>query len=217
MSSVLSNHLAPSHDIALKNAELNGIKHLLSGGYWLDENKMEWSCAGDGVVELLVASPIIQRHLGWSPVSAPQAGSICCHGRKIREGAMITTMDTKAILGNNCTDFLLVLLPNASWYPGVEVIAQSGDRCTIGSWVVVRLDERNNFIGRIVEILSSANALWTSSGIVTMEKYTVGSEHHHHLGMPVLFPPMQTEQTLVVCMSNASLYLILHLRRSAVH
>ncbi|KAF6747938.1 hypothetical protein DFP72DRAFT_763640, partial [Ephemerocybe angulata] len=31
MSSVLSNHQAPSRDIALKNVELDWVKHLLSG------------------------------------------------------------------------------------------------------------------------------------------------------------------------------------------
>ncbi|KAE9390170.1 hypothetical protein BT96DRAFT_1002502 [Gymnopus androsaceus JB14] len=34
MCSVLSNHQAPSRDIALKNGELGRLTHIISGGYW---------------------------------------------------------------------------------------------------------------------------------------------------------------------------------------
>jgi hypothetical protein len=67
MSSVLSNHLAPSRDIAHKNVDLDRIKHFLSGGYWWDDQGQGWRHAGDGVSEILKKSPIIQRHLGWTP------------------------------------------------------------------------------------------------------------------------------------------------------
>ncbi|KAK7438747.1 hypothetical protein VKT23_017877 [Stygiomarasmius scandens] len=51
MSSVLSNHQAPSRDIALKNRDMAHVKHLLTGGFWLQNSKIE--CAGRDAISLL--------------------------------------------------------------------------------------------------------------------------------------------------------------------
>ncbi|KAJ7814863.1 hypothetical protein B0H13DRAFT_1513354, partial [Mycena leptocephala] len=37
LCSVLSNHQAPSRDIAAKFADLDRVKHILSGGYWFQD------------------------------------------------------------------------------------------------------------------------------------------------------------------------------------
>ncbi|TEB34139.1 hypothetical protein FA13DRAFT_1707728 [Coprinellus micaceus] len=171
MSSVLSNHQAPSHDIARKNVDLDRVKHFLSGGYWWDSELETWSHAGEGVSEFLQKSPIIQRHLGWTPPTKPQ--------RRM----------------NN--DFSLVP-PGSLWYPALEATAQSGDTCPVGSWVVVQLEENGRFIGRIKEILTPTNALTSPSGIVTLKKFVVGEEKHHFLNMPVLFPAVSDVETLIV-------------------
>jgi hypothetical protein len=39
------------------------------------------------------------------------------------------------------------------------------------------------FIGHIVEIISSSNSLTATVGIVTFEKFIVGSEQHHYPGI----------------------------------
>ena len=44
LCSVLSNHQAPSHDIANKFASMDHLKHMLSGGYWKGDS--EWVCVG---------------------------------------------------------------------------------------------------------------------------------------------------------------------------
>ncbi|KAF7324217.1 hypothetical protein MSAN_02533900 [Mycena sanguinolenta] len=38
-----SNHQAPSRDIAAKFADLDRVKHILSGGYWFDESQSAWA------------------------------------------------------------------------------------------------------------------------------------------------------------------------------
>ncbi|KAF7351461.1 hypothetical protein MSAN_01578200 [Mycena sanguinolenta] len=67
LCSVLSNHQAPSRDIAAKFADLDRVKHILSGGYWFDESQSAWVRAGKDVQRILRNTPIIQRHLGWAP------------------------------------------------------------------------------------------------------------------------------------------------------
>jgi len=73
LCSVLSNHQAPSRDIANKFASMDSLKHMLSGGYWKSSNG-EWVRAGLKVRNLLHEDPFIQRHLGWIPSFTPSVG-----------------------------------------------------------------------------------------------------------------------------------------------
>jgi hypothetical protein len=63
MCSIFSNHQAPSRDIALKFASMSRMKHILSGGFWLEEGN--WRQASTKVQDVLLRDPVIQRHLGW--------------------------------------------------------------------------------------------------------------------------------------------------------
>jgi hypothetical protein len=74
LCSVLSNHQAPSRDIAHKFASMDRVKHLLSGGFWKQEG--EWVQAGQKVTELLHKDTVVQRHLGWIPPHTPQFGKL---------------------------------------------------------------------------------------------------------------------------------------------
>ena len=71
--SVLSNHQAPSRDIALTLAGIERVKHVISGGHWSVDGK--YIHAGGNVTRALDTHPILQRHLGWVPpcVEAPGA------------------------------------------------------------------------------------------------------------------------------------------------
>ncbi|TEB26327.1 hypothetical protein FA13DRAFT_1756382 [Coprinellus micaceus] len=63
-SSVLSNHQAPSHDIARKK------------WCWWDTDSQVWARAGVGVSDVLQTSPILQHHLGWTPPEKFAPGSV---------------------------------------------------------------------------------------------------------------------------------------------
>jgi hypothetical protein len=73
LCSVLSNHQAPSRDIANKFASMDRLKHMLSGGYWKVDN--EWVRAGSKVRDILRKDTFIQRHLGWVPTITPIPGA----------------------------------------------------------------------------------------------------------------------------------------------
>jgi hypothetical protein len=74
MCSVLSNHQAPSRDIAFKCADLDRVKHTLSGGYWIEEGVRQ--NAGKNVKALIFQNTVLQKNLGWSPPWKWQAGSV---------------------------------------------------------------------------------------------------------------------------------------------
>lgn len=72
LCSVLSNHQAPSRDIANKFSSMDCLKHVLSGGYWKEQDG--WRCASEKVVSVLHTDSFIQRHLGWVPPTALPLG-----------------------------------------------------------------------------------------------------------------------------------------------
>ncbi len=63
--SVLSNHMAPSRDIAMQLAEQESLRHILSGGYWRPEKDGNFKSAGPLVVDFLSKHPFLQNLLGY--------------------------------------------------------------------------------------------------------------------------------------------------------
>lgn len=60
----MSNHRAPSRDIALSFAGLGRVKHIQSGGWWKDADG-RWTRAGPGVRQFFLQHTSIQEWLGW--------------------------------------------------------------------------------------------------------------------------------------------------------
>lgn len=64
--SILSNHLAPSRDIAHQLAEQESMKHLLSGGWWSVKGASgQWSSSGSSVRHFISKDKVLQALIGW--------------------------------------------------------------------------------------------------------------------------------------------------------
>ncbi|THU98452.1 hypothetical protein K435DRAFT_660947, partial [Dendrothele bispora CBS 962.96] len=63
LCSILSNHLAPSHDIALALGRMERFKHIISGGYWRDVETNRYICAGVAIREFFKKNQHVQRQL----------------------------------------------------------------------------------------------------------------------------------------------------------
>ncbi|KAF8145504.1 hypothetical protein K438DRAFT_2097776 [Mycena galopus ATCC 62051] len=67
-ASILSNHRAPSRDIAIWLAALEGVKHRAAVGAWPlkgADGDIIWTCCGPSACELLQERLILQRLLDW--------------------------------------------------------------------------------------------------------------------------------------------------------
>ena len=65
--SILSNHLAPSRDIAVQLAEQEVLRHFLSGGGWRDVTAggCEWKKPAPSVTNFLKNNPFLVALLGY--------------------------------------------------------------------------------------------------------------------------------------------------------
>ncbi|KAJ6456513.1 hypothetical protein C8R45DRAFT_1056469 [Mycena sanguinolenta] len=205
LCSILSNHQAPSRDIALKFASMDQMKHILSGGFWKIDD--EWVCAGPRVLSVLKDMPIIQRHLGWVPPHTVIPGKLRLMAKS--KTTFVRWQDTRA--SSAVTDDSA--LTSVRWSPAIGVTAHSGDFCRKGSWIFAQDGEKAVVVGRIHELLvpeSLPNGV--PSGAVILERFTVSEALHPDFGMPVLLKPTDVaHQTIVVGAT------IIMFRFSAVH
>ncbi|KAJ7757921.1 hypothetical protein B0H16DRAFT_1457492 [Mycena metata] len=84
LCSILSNHLAPSHDIAVTLADMERFKHMVSGGWWCNPTG-EYIRAGSSVKSFLTSNRELQRRLGWSEKTALPCGTVKLETVKKRE------------------------------------------------------------------------------------------------------------------------------------
>ncbi|KAJ7767826.1 hypothetical protein B0H16DRAFT_1787465 [Mycena metata] len=187
LCSVLSNHQAPSRDIAAKFADLDRVKHILSGGYWFQD--AAWVRAGKDVQRILRSTPIIQRHLGWAPPPMWTPGLVKAVAQK-KQAKLASLTPAQAMLTGATNPCSVPLDPSMAWTDGVNVATVSGDCCTVGSWAVFRVGERP-MIGRVRKILLR-KASRSGQGIVVVAEYDVGEALHPHYHMPVLLPEVGT-------------------------
>lgn len=73
LCSVLSNHQAPSFDIATTLADMERFKHQVSGGWWKDSSG-EYKQAGSQIRKFLINNKELRRRLGLNEIEAPTPG-----------------------------------------------------------------------------------------------------------------------------------------------
>lgn len=72
--SILSNHQAPSRDIAYQQAKLEEMKHRLLGG-WLHASKTdEWVQAGPAIRSFMKSNKFLAALYGWTNAEERQQG-----------------------------------------------------------------------------------------------------------------------------------------------
>ncbi|KAF7315983.1 hypothetical protein MIND_00115300 [Mycena indigotica] len=196
--SVLSNHLAPSRDIALQLGDQEGLKHRLTGGLWAAEGKQKWVRAGSDVRHYLEKHPILQKLLGWTPQKSVDIGNVkltpLTRGedkRLLRELSATT-----AAKATNYHDYA----SNSGWDNGKSFICQSQDECRVGSWVFAPWLSTHTVIpARVVEILKG-----TEANLAVLERFQTSANRDPVYGMPALIRPDGETLLLIVPTKDVS-------------
>ncbi|KAJ7683329.1 hypothetical protein B0H17DRAFT_1137819 [Mycena rosella] len=187
------NHQASSRDIAIKFADLERVKHILSGGLWKEGS--EWISAGRDVRRLLLKTLILQRHLGWAPKPQWTPGLIKASPAKKK---LILAAEETMILGSYNPCAMTIGSGTAQWTNGVSVTAASGDAGKVGTWGVFWLANDLPAFVRILSILlPKGESSSATKGVLVVAKFLIGEALHFHFHMPVLVEEWDTPWIMI--------------------
>ncbi|KAJ7302771.1 hypothetical protein DFH08DRAFT_826366 [Mycena albidolilacea] len=197
--SILSNHLAPSRDIAHQLAHQEGLKHRLTGGWWFSPRTGSWECSGWAVRDFLSKRPILQALLGWTSPKQLEQGSVELTPLKRIKGQPtpsrpdFTLEQTDAKVAMNIGSYTM----DTTWQRCKTVVSKSRDECPLLSWVYVICPVTNTpTLGRIHDIFTSTNG-----SVVILDVFRILSERHSIWNLPKL-ARRQGEQTLLIVPST---------------
>ncbi|KAJ7349682.1 hypothetical protein DFH08DRAFT_667969, partial [Mycena albidolilacea] len=181
--SILSNHLAPSRDIALQLGDQEGLKHRLTGGWWPVGEDGKWERAGSGVRHFMAEHPILQKLLGWTEPNSTKPGEFKLVSVKRGEGPRktFTLRSTSAAQAINFGFYE----PESVWNKCSSVISESLDECLLGSWVFAASPtaaDSSIISGRISDILVDSDKVV----LVVLELFQILGTRDETFGMPVL-------------------------------
>ncbi|KAJ6528843.1 hypothetical protein B0H19DRAFT_1083184 [Mycena capillaripes] len=171
--SVLSNHLAPSRDIARQLADQEGLKHRLTGGWWCSTVGRQWVRAGDGIRGFLVEHPILQALVGWTEPKLVKPGIVLFH----LNFPLLWLSHSRALnYGQYAAE--------SEGYKCENIASESLDDCVVGSWVFATSPtvQNSTISGRIADILAND----VGEVLVILELFQVLSSRDEIYGMPVV-------------------------------
>ncbi|EIN05335.1 hypothetical protein PUNSTDRAFT_36762, partial [Punctularia strigosozonata HHB-11173 SS5] len=194
LCSVLSNHHAPSHDIAATTADMERFKHQASGGFWKNDQG-DWIQAGKKIRDLFQENRALQGRLGWNDTAEVSPGHVGLLPQSLRD---ISTW--AQALGAH---FSQLSEPTGktglNWVKSKYITAQSSDRCHEGSWVFAAQTEVNYIPytlsvtdGRIALILTASSSLNRPQDdtVIILELFIIFSDaNHQRMNMPLLSRP----------------------------
>ncbi|KAJ7671105.1 hypothetical protein B0H14DRAFT_3178540 [Mycena olivaceomarginata] len=177
--SILSNHLAPSRDIAIQLADQEGLKHRLTGGFWPSGADQKWTQAGSGVRDFLSKHPILQKLVGWTEKKAGDIKLVSLeHGQKDRVSHSLESTNAARAVNYG------LYSPRSMWRKCKFVVSESLDECFIDSWVFAKspMAEDSTIPGRISDILVDGAGIV----LVVLEPFQVLTSRDEMYGMPIL-------------------------------
>ncbi|KAJ7725015.1 hypothetical protein B0H14DRAFT_3620845 [Mycena olivaceomarginata] len=185
LCSILSNHHAPSHDIATTLADMERFKHQVSGGWWKPSGSQEYVQAGPNVRAFLETNKELQRRLGWMDKMKPKPGTI-----KLAPRRTAVSAPWRDILGSLWSAELHRHGAEKVWTTCKFVVSQAGDICTKDSFIFFKCQDTGDVLtGRICNILIPVNASTShDQAAIIVRKFVVSMERNVRLNMPVLSP-----------------------------
>ncbi|KAI6147785.1 hypothetical protein BKA82DRAFT_140319, partial [Pisolithus tinctorius] len=197
LASIYSNRQAPSRDTCKAFAEQDAVKHIVTGGSWLNPKSRNWVRAGERIMSYIGEHPE-QRHLLGLPNTKSQI-----NGKSEVIPAVEWTSTRSAAVAQpgfhqNVTSNLFIKCKS--------FVTTDGDKASIGSHVICSYDQSAKYsIGKVVEILAPHQQYMATH--ITISRLHFLPELHQQLRVPCLrFPTPESEVVIspknILCTVN---------------
>jgi hypothetical protein len=134
-SSIYSNRLAPSRDIAWSFAGIDRVKHIVTGGWWKDVKTNKWTCASQKTLSHILMHPEHAKLAGLPTRQPYTPGVTLPHPKTSAARTECLTWDTliaARIMNKPAALDIFV--------SGRAVVAQTGEVLRLGDNGVIRVD-----------------------------------------------------------------------------
>jgi len=211
---IYSNRQAPSRDACHLFAEQEGVRHVVSGGYWRDPTTRKWANAGPSVLQYISEHPHQHHFLGFPDIKSNQAGkflstlmpvsnwylltgtaNLPTHAKGARPSEIDLFIDWQETQAAQCLqDVMEVTAPATRFQRAVSVTAQHGDKSKVQLHVVVKHNDGYQ-IGKITEILVPFQQHVASHIVISILDFL--PELHPRLRVPCIRYPVPEHKIVV--------------------
>ncbi|KAJ7628494.1 hypothetical protein FB45DRAFT_1028581 [Roridomyces roridus] len=189
--SILSNHRAPSRDIARQLANQEGARAVALGASWFDADSQEWRSAGPSVKRFMDSQPNLKRMMGLNVRDDPRPGDAKLAPMAKRQAGMPRperqVFSLNMTLAQNALNFAGYACLGGSWHQASTMIARSGDSCSTSSWIFFNSQGKKDCVtvGQILDLLVSMND--TNLVLAVVDHFDISEDKHPVYGMPQLY------------------------------
>ncbi|KAJ7728363.1 hypothetical protein B0H16DRAFT_1331027 [Mycena metata] len=198
--SVHSNRHAPSRDIARAFAQGNRIRHLLSGGLFMQPSLISANTSSQGRLELVANRNLSPHQKDW--VCAGRGPmSLVATPNTLPPRSFATTL-TGDKLPHSLAANSPLLKTNAAVY------LDNGDFCPLDQFVIARRPDRTTFVARVKEILQimgTVEDLSRRASAILLQSTTIGTAGDPSYEMPAVGVQNQwslVQMTDILCTVN---------------
>ncbi|KIO08465.1 hypothetical protein M404DRAFT_134486, partial [Pisolithus tinctorius Marx 270] len=176
LASIYSNRQAPSRDTCQVFAEQDSVKHIVSGGFWLDRKTGAVRKAGKDISAYMASHPHQCRLMGIPAAVQKDVGKF----------PFIPPIDWHTTQSASIRQPNITHCPNDKFYRGKTFITMDGDNAHIGGHVIWQSDDNPLSIGKITEILILADGDNRVASYVLVTQLDFQPELHTELHVPCL-------------------------------
>lgn len=199
LSAIFSNRQAPSRDTCHIFARQDDVKHIATGGYWLDPNTQRWVQAGIHVRTYVNDHPEQRRLMGIPDLPSKQPGATHLPARVVNEKREIVPpvewQTTEA--GKLSRLDVHQIQATEPFYRVDSVTTVDGDNVHAGGYTILQHSTTSEqWVGRVIEILSHRDSPYTASHIV-VSRFEILPNLHPRLQVPCLREAVPEQRVII--------------------
>lgn len=199
LSAIFSNRQAPSRDTCHMFARQDDVKHVVSGGFWLDPHTQRWVQAGMDVRTYMDDHPEQRRLMGIPDLPSRQPGATHFPTRVVngkREVVRPVEWQTTEA-GKLSQSDVHQIQATEPFYCVDSVVTTDGDKVHPGGYTILQHSTTSEqWVGRVIEILSHRDSPYTASHIV-VSRFEILPNLHPRLQVPCLREAVPEQRVVV--------------------